>query len=70
MKDDLFALSTLIYEIIVGHKLYLSKSDIHIARLIQNREFLNITDLPLHVVIKKCWQGQYSNAKEIKLGTG
>jgi hypothetical protein len=70
MKDNLFALSTLIYEIIVGHELYLSKSDIHIARLLQNREFLNITDLPLHVVIKKCWQGQYSSVKEIKLGTG
>jgi hypothetical protein len=52
MKDNLFALSTLIYKIIVRHKLYPSKSDIYIARLIQNREFLDITDLPYMLLLR------------------
>jgi hypothetical protein len=70
VKDDLFALGTLIYEIGLGHELYPGKSDIEVARLIQNRQFPDITDLPLRAIIEKCWQGQYNNAKELKLGIG
>ncbi|KAK2758952.1 hypothetical protein FQN54_003050 [Arachnomyces sp. PD_36] len=67
-KDDIFALGTVLYEIVAGHFLYFDKTDGEIYTHFQKREFPDITSLgSLRFVVEKCWTDQYSNSEEIKL---
>jgi hypothetical protein len=71
-KDDIFTLSTVLYEISVGHRLYAEKNDGEVYKLFQKREFPDTTRLvgSLRTVIEKCWRDQYSSAEEVKSDLG
>ncbi|KAI2089130.1 hypothetical protein LOZ36_001966 [Ophidiomyces ophidiicola] len=46
IKDDIFALGTLVYEVTVGHRLYSNQDSQHIQVLVNERKFPNIDALP------------------------
>lgn len=71
-KDDIFALGTVLYEVSVGHRLYVDRSDGEIYELFQKREFPCLTGLArsLRSVIEKCWRDQYNSTEEVKSDLG
>ncbi|KAI1969781.1 hypothetical protein LOZ53_006358 [Ophidiomyces ophidiicola] len=67
IKDDIFALGTLIYEMTVGHRLYPDQQSRDIERLLRERTFPALDDLPMRIqtVISKCWGEKYESADEV-----
>ncbi|WEW56748.1 hypothetical protein PRK78_002199 [Emydomyces testavorans] len=67
-KDDIFALGSVLYEIVSGHRLYEGKEDGEIFKLFQQRQFPDTSAIsgPLRLVIEKCWRDQYESAEDVK----
>lgn len=57
-KDDVFALGTVLYEIVVGNRLFSGKDDRQIHHLLQTQQFPDLSSitLPLRDIINKCWR--------------
>jgi serine/threonine protein kinase len=67
-KDDMFGLSTILYEISVGHRLDAEKSDNDVYELLQKHDFPDLfgLDARLRTAIERCWKGEYNSVEEIK----
>lgn len=67
-KDDLFALGTVLYEIITGNQIFSDISSRAIRRRFEEHEYPDltvITDTNVRKVIMKCWECEYKNAEEV-----
>ncbi|WEW54935.1 hypothetical protein PRK78_000362 [Emydomyces testavorans] len=68
VKDELFALGTVLYEISTGARLFpeISSRDIRIR--FQGREYPDLTAVhepSVRMVIKKCWDCEYEGAEDV-----
>ena len=68
VKDDIFALGIVLYEIYTGHKAYpgLESSDV-LERIVDGHfpEVHNIEDPQMRAILLRCWTCQYESAAEI-----
>ncbi|KAK0706283.1 hypothetical protein B0T26DRAFT_789088 [Lasiosphaeria miniovina] len=66
VRTDLFALSSVLYEIMTGHPLYEGLIDAEIPSLYLNGQFPQIASLgAAGIIIEKCWKDDYSEAGEV-----
>ncbi|QDS70785.1 hypothetical protein FKW77_004214 [Venturia effusa] len=63
IQTDLFALGSLLYEIITGEEPYHEYQDEEVEMLFKIGLFPSTEDLPLGETILGCWQGAYDSAK-------
>ncbi|KAI1916573.1 hypothetical protein LOZ52_002847 [Ophidiomyces ophidiicola] len=67
IKDEIFALGTLIYEMTVGHRLYPDQQSVDVQRRLRAREFPALDELPINIqtVVSKCWAERYESVDEV-----
>ncbi|KAI1954077.1 hypothetical protein LOZ57_000423 [Ophidiomyces ophidiicola] len=67
IKDEIFTLGTLIYEMTVGHRLYPDQQSVDVQRLLRAREFPALDELPINIqtVVSKCWAERYESVDEV-----
>ena len=68
VKDDIFALGTILYEISTGQKPYKEKSDHEIASLFRNEIYPGLQEIlppELGDIIRNCWLERYTTAERI-----
>ena len=68
VTDDLFAVGSLLFEILTGKRPYDDIESLDVERRFQNHVFpsLDSIDPNLARIIDKCWNERYSNVKEIE----
>ncbi|RDL37509.1 Uncharacterized protein BP5553_04942 [Venustampulla echinocandica] len=68
VRDDLFALGAVLYEIAVGSRIWESKDDRNVTKLYETGELPDLQGIEARLarVIKKCWKDQYESADEIQ----
>lgn len=67
VKDDLFALGTVLYEISFGARIFPDLTDKEIRNRFKHREYpdLHLITCPrVRGVIRKCWDSEYEKAEE------
>ncbi|AEO62452.1 uncharacterized protein THITE_2039513 [Thermothielavioides terrestris NRRL 8126] len=66
VQADLFALGSVLYEIMTGHPPYEGLDDAAIRALYLNRKFPETASLgAIGTIIEQCWQGNYSGAEAV-----
>lgn len=68
IRDDLFALGVMLYEIAVGSRIWEGKDDREVTKLYEKGEFPDLEGIQARLarVIKKCWEDQYKSADEVQ----
>jgi serine/threonine protein kinase len=62
---DIFAIGSLMYEIVTGKPPYDGLEDDDVEKLFKRAEFPSTTDVHLGGIIRACWTGEYETAKQI-----
>lgn len=65
IRAELYALGSLLYEIIVGKKPYHNLEDNVVLERMAREEYPNVSDLPLGNVIMGCWTGEFASAADV-----
>ncbi|AEO55225.1 hypothetical protein MYCTH_2298848 [Thermothelomyces thermophilus ATCC 42464] len=66
VQADLFALGSVLYEIMTGYPPYEELDDTEIRALYLNRKFPETASLgAIGTIIEQCWQGNYSGAEAV-----
>jgi len=65
LPTELFAIGSLIYEIITGKPPYSELEDNDVERLFRRGEFPSTSDIYLGYVIRRCWKGEFETAREV-----
>ncbi|KAG4429072.1 hypothetical protein IFR05_015446 [Cadophora sp. M221] len=68
IKDDIFALGVMLYEIAVGGRILDGRDEWDVTKLYENGEFPDLGGIEARLgkVIKMCWEDQYESADEIQ----
>lgn len=69
IESDLFALASVLYELVAGHRPYKSLEEDVIESMYEQGHFPNVDRLLLGDIILGCWKGQFLSAQEV-LGFG
>lgn len=64
---ELFALGSLVYEIMTGREPYAEVKDDEVEALFVEKKFPPVDDLPCGDVMMKCWLGEVKSAEEVYL---
>lgn len=64
-ETDLFALGSVLYELVVGHRPYKDLDDHTIESLYEQRQFPNVEKLLFGEIILGCWKGRFLSAEEV-----
>jgi hypothetical protein len=67
IKDDVFALGVVLYEIAIGTRIWDGKEDREVRISYEKGGFPDVSqlDTKLAMIIKKCWNDEYETADEI-----
>ncbi|KAK3378992.1 kinase-like domain-containing protein, partial [Lasiosphaeria ovina] len=65
VQDDLFALGSLLYELVTRTRPYQDLKGNEVGRLYRDGEFPPVDHLAVGGVIGKCWAGTYDNASHV-----
>ncbi|KAK1762341.1 tkl protein kinase [Phialemonium atrogriseum] len=65
IKDDLFALGSVLYELYSDKKPYAEKEDHEVGKLYRQGTFPDVSGIPVGRVIEKCWTGGYKSAEQV-----
>jgi hypothetical protein len=68
IRDDLFALGIVLYEIAIGGRIWKDKDDREVTKLYEKGEFPNLRGIEARLarIIRKYWEDQYESAEKIK----
>lgn len=68
VKDDLFALGVMLYEIAVGSRILEGRDERDVTKLYEKGEFPDLGGIEARLakVVKRCWEDQYESADEIQ----
>lgn len=65
IRAEIHALGSTIYEIVMGAKPYQGLEDHVIDKLVAERRYPDVSEVPLGNVISKCWKGSFDSAAEV-----
>ncbi|OBT61377.1 hypothetical protein VE03_09240 [Pseudogymnoascus sp. 23342-1-I1] len=65
-RTELFALGSVIYEIMTGKEPYLELGDEEVTALFEEKKFPPVDQLPCGDIIMKCWLGELHSAEEVR----
>ena len=65
IATEIFAIGSLMYEILTGTRPYDDRTDEEVESLFMRGVFPDVTDLQFGSVIEKSWKGDFKSAAEI-----
>jgi len=67
VKSEVFALGSILYELMTVAELYPDQTDQDIEKAFVNNDFPDLTDVPCRDIIENCWHGKYECAEDLRL---